>query len=102
MLWNPLSFGHSIAEEMAFHSQDKSTVTNWDCHQDGQSSTDDNHQNHLHLCNSAHTLMTVESGYELPPLTLISTEQTCFTDPGSDIKDVFLDGPFQPPRPSLS
>jgi hypothetical protein len=103
MLWNLLSFGQCIVEEMTHQAQDTLTVTHQVCHEQESSSESGNHQKHVHFCHSGHTSITLKPGYEITPIALLSSKQLFCADLNFKIKDVFLDGPFQPPRhPSFS
>ena len=102
MLWNLLSFGQCIAEEMAHHTQDALTITHQGCleEEEEEASGSGSHQKHLHFCHSSHISITLKSGYEITPIALIPSKKLFYFDLNFVIKEVFLDGPFQPPRHS--
>ena len=97
MLWKLFSFGHCIAEELNHHDQDLSLVNFQHDSDDNQSEDSKNHQKHTHFCHAGHTSIPVKS-YDLTGITLYASKQLFSIYLNFSIKDVFLDGPFQPPR----
>jgi hypothetical protein len=97
MLCNFFSVECCMAKEMIYHSENSLSAHCLDFQGEKSHSTSSENP-HPHCCHLGHTSVTFKASYEVMPILFAFNKQFFFWDYKLNIKDVFLEGPFQPPR----